>query len=138
MDETESNAQWFTFIAATKPSSAMSRRGARPILRCATPNWRRDGSGIFGAVRESPDRDFGINRWRGSVVLYQSDRFRPMSGRPTQPGQPWVVYHIQGTPAKLVGVVHNVPDAETAVARASEKYEVPRNERGRLIAQRRH
>ena len=60
-----------------------------------------------------------------------------MSGRPSQPGQSWVVYHIKGTPAKLVGVVHNVPDAETAIARAIVEYDVPPNESGRLMALRR-
>jgi hypothetical protein len=52
-------------------------------------------------------------------------------------GHSWSVYHINGTPAKLVGIIDNAPYAETSIARAIEEYQVPPNERGRLIAQRR-
>jgi len=65
-----------------------------------------------------------------------------MARRPKQP-QPttkqhssWSVYHITGTPAKLVGIVE-APDAETAIARVIKEYHVPPNERGGLIAHRR-
>jgi len=43
----------------------------------------------------------------------------------------------QGTPAKLVGLVHNEPDADSAIKQAIMEYDVPPTERGRLMAKRR-
>jgi hypothetical protein len=47
------------------------------------------------------------------------------------------VYHLKGTPARFVGLVHNQPDEESTIKAAIEEYEVPPNQRGRLMAQRR-
>jgi hypothetical protein len=67
-----------------------------------------------------------------------------MPKRPTKQQPPrrrthsWAVYHIKGHTREARRIIHNAPDAETAIARAILGYDVPPNESGRLIAQRRH
>ena len=64
-----------------------------------------------------------------------------MIKRPTNPPQhplySRAVYHLKGTPPKLVGIIDNAPDEQTAIARAIVEYDVPLNESRRLMAGRR-
>ncbi len=42
----------------------------------------------------------------------------------------WAVYH-DGAKRKFIGIVYNARDAETAIKRAIEDFDVPPNERGK-------
>jgi hypothetical protein len=46
-----------------------------------------------------------------------------MAKRPTKPQRThsWAVYHIKGTPAKLVGIIDDAPDEQTAIERAIDR-----------------
>src|SRR5580704_7365579 len=44
----------------------------------------------------------------------------------------WAVYHIRRTPAQFVGLGYDAPDEQSAIAKAIEEYDVPRNLRNRL------
>ena len=75
-----------------------------------------------------------------SVSRPRAAKLAAMSKRPPDQHKPrghsWSVYHLKSTPAKLVGIIDNTPNEQTAIARAIEEYDVPPNERGRLIAHR--
>jgi hypothetical protein len=49
-----------------------------------------------------------------------------MPKRATKPGpHSWAVYHLKGTPAKLVGIVYDQPDEQLTIKQAIEEFKVP-------------
>jgi hypothetical protein len=53
----------------------------------------------------------------------------------TQDTHSWTVYHLNGPPAELIGIVHHQPDAGAAIEHAIIEYDTPPNEQGRPMAQ---
>jgi hypothetical protein len=61
-----------------------------------------------------------------------------MAKRPTkEPTHSWAIYHIRGTPAQFISIVFDQPDEQSAIKRAIEEYDIPENQRNRLMARRR-
>lgn len=80
------------------------------------------------------------NRRRGLAALgyLRCAGYTPaMRKRIKQQSHSWAIYHLKGTPAKLVGIVHDQPDADSAIKVAIKEYNVPPNEHGRLMAHQR-
>jgi hypothetical protein len=61
----------------------------------------------------------------------------PKGGTKQQRNHSWAIYHIRGTPAQFIGLVFDQPDEQSAIAKAIEEYNVPANQRDRLMARRR-
>jgi hypothetical protein len=62
-----------------------------------------------------------------------------MPKRPTTkpPTHSWAIYHIRGPPAQFIGIVFDQPDEQAAIKKAIEEYDIPENQRNRLMARRR-
>jgi hypothetical protein len=60
-----------------------------------------------------------------------------MAKRPKKPElHSWAIYRFTGTPAKLVGIIDNQPDADAAIKQAIEEFGIDPRFRSRLVAQR--
>ena len=126
------------------PKSITTAERARRSSSDATAEpWHRgtrDGTPRpLAAYRASAIRrlSFGaIGRFVSADTLVPMAK-RPMGKELRQRKRSWAVYHLKGTPAKLVGLIYDAPDEQTAITRAIEEYQVPPNESGRLLAHRR-
>ena len=53
-----------------------------------------------------------------------------------QQSHSWSIYRVRGTPAQLIGIIHDRADEQSAIEKAIEEFKIPRNQRSRLIARR--
>jgi hypothetical protein len=83
--------------------------GSRPTSRC----------------RESG----GSSPWR-----VQSEP--PAKRMSQQQNHSWSIYRLRGTPAQLIGIIHNQADEQSAIESAIAEFKIPENQRNRLIARR--
>jgi hypothetical protein len=85
------------------------------------------------AVRVRPARSTDL---RGSCSGSWRRRGKPNRGKATdQAANPFLGYHLKGTPAQFIGLVFDQPDDQAAIKRAIEEFKMPANQRDRLMAQ---
>ena len=57
-----------------------------------------------------------------------------MAKRPTeQQSYSWNIYRLRGTPAQLIGIVHNQPDEQAPIKFAIEEFKIPQNQRNKSL-----
>jgi hypothetical protein len=99
---------------------------ARAKIEFSVPNWNLmapgDGRAAYGSVgRATPTCNGAPNA---------------MAKQPTKPQlHSWSIYRLRGIP-ELVGTVHAEPDEQAAIKRAFVEFEIPANQRDRLVPRR--
>jgi hypothetical protein len=53
-----------------------------------------------------------------------------------QQNHSWSIYRLRGTPAQLIGIIHEQADERSAIEKAIEEFKIPEGQRNRLIARR--